>query len=93
MGRQVVSCGCHLAERKKRRLCGSSTTGACQGASSSGPRSKRRLFIASASSFSRVYDHSLPHSRLATGDPSRSSPYLRLLPNYASDPLAGLVGR
>ncbi|CAA7393110.1 unnamed protein product [Spirodela intermedia] len=48
MGRRVVSGGCHLAERKNgdfaalRRLWG-----ACQGASSSGPHSKRRLFIAS----------------------------------------------
>ncbi|CAA6675424.1 unnamed protein product [Spirodela intermedia] len=45
------------------------------------------------SPFSRVYDHSLPHNRLATGDvegewrtrapigPSRSSPYSRLLPD------------
>ncbi|CAA6674757.1 unnamed protein product [Spirodela intermedia] len=30
-------------------------------------RVKRRLFIAICP-FSRVYDHSLPHSRLATGD-------------------------
>ncbi|CAA6675892.1 unnamed protein product [Spirodela intermedia] len=41
-----------------------------QGASSSSPYSKRRLFIASSTfseaKSSRVYDHSLPHSRLAT---------------------------
>ncbi|CAA7409014.1 unnamed protein product [Spirodela intermedia] len=61
--------------------------------------------------FSHVYDHSLPHSRLATtGWPpvtwkgsgahvplsiqaSRSSPCSRLLPDCASDPLAGPAGR
>ncbi|CAA6675026.1 unnamed protein product [Spirodela intermedia] len=60
--------------------------------------SKRRLFITSGTlsescsfPFSRMYDHSLPHSRLATGDvegewrtrapigPSHSSPCSRLL--------------
>ncbi|CAA7397711.1 unnamed protein product [Spirodela intermedia] len=52
----VVELSWWLAE--KRRLCGTPTAvtrqrgagwrwGACQGASSSGPRSKRRLFIAS----------------------------------------------
>ncbi|CAA6674316.1 unnamed protein product [Spirodela intermedia] len=85
MGRRVVSSGCHLAERKTATL---RLSGGChptkrswmevgRGASSSGPRSKRRLFIASGtlsgggdsqSPFSRVYDHSLPHSRLATSD-------------------------
>ncbi|CAA6675656.1 unnamed protein product [Spirodela intermedia] len=79
MGRRVVSGGCHPAERKNgdfaalRRLSWMEV-GRCQGASSSGPRSKRRLFIASgtlsggASPFSHVYHHSLPHRRLATGD-------------------------
>ncbi|CAA6660750.1 unnamed protein product [Spirodela intermedia] len=49
------------------------------------------LFLSKQSPFSRVYDHSLPHSRLATGDvegewrtrapigPSCSSPCSRLL--------------
>ncbi|CAA7397950.1 unnamed protein product [Spirodela intermedia] len=49
--------------------------------------------LSKQSSFSRVYDHSLPHSRLATGDlegewrtrapisPSRLSPCSRLLPD------------
>ncbi|CAA6674780.1 unnamed protein product [Spirodela intermedia] len=55
-----LSGGCHPTERSWMEVG--------RGASSSGPRSKRRLFIASAKSFSRVYDHSLPHSRLATGD-------------------------
>ncbi|CAA7393106.1 unnamed protein product [Spirodela intermedia] len=41
--------------------------GVCQGASSSGLHSKRRLFIAFIP-FSHVYDYSLPHSRLATDD-------------------------
>ncbi|CAA7403821.1 unnamed protein product [Spirodela intermedia] len=89
MGRRVVSGGCHPAEQKNgdfaalQRLSSDGEEldgarwrwGACQGASSSGPRSKRRLVIASGtlsgggdSSFSRVYDHSLFHSRLATGD-------------------------
>ncbi|CAA6670737.1 unnamed protein product [Spirodela intermedia] len=76
MGRRVVSGGCHLTERKNddfaalwrlspdgKELDG----GGVHGASSSGPRSKRRLFIASIP-FSRVYNHSLPHSRLATSD-------------------------
>ncbi|CAA7409598.1 unnamed protein product [Spirodela intermedia] len=58
-----------------------------------------------------VYDHSLPHSRLATAgwppvtwkgsgahvplsiQASRSNPCSRLLPDYASDPLAGPAGR
>ncbi|CAA7409179.1 unnamed protein product [Spirodela intermedia] len=51
------------------------------------------LFLSKQTSFSRMYDHSLPHSRLATGDvegewrtrapigPSRLSPYSRLLPD------------
>ncbi|CAA6674618.1 unnamed protein product [Spirodela intermedia] len=82
MGRRVVSGGCHPAERKNSdfaALWGCHPTERSwmevgRGASSSGLRSKRRLFIASgtlsggASLFSRVYDHSLPHSRLATGD-------------------------
>ncbi|CAA6672286.1 unnamed protein product [Spirodela intermedia] len=55
---------------------------------------------------SRVYDHSLPHSRLTTGDvegewrtrapidPSKPlEPCSRLLPDCASDPLAGPAGR
>ncbi|CAA6675826.1 unnamed protein product [Spirodela intermedia] len=55
MGRRIVSSGCHLAERKNGTLW---LSGSCHpterswmevghGASSSGPRSKRRLFIAS----------------------------------------------
>ncbi|CAA7407859.1 unnamed protein product [Spirodela intermedia] len=90
MGHQIISSGCHSAERKNgdfvtlqrlspdiEELDGGAgwRWGACQGASSSGPRSKRRLFIAFGtlsgggdSPFSRVYDQSLPHSRLATGD-------------------------
>ncbi|CAA7392277.1 unnamed protein product [Spirodela intermedia] len=51
--------GCHPTERSWMEVG--------RGASSSSPRSKRRLFIASIR-FSRVYDHSLPHSRLATSD-------------------------
>ncbi|CAA7409448.1 unnamed protein product [Spirodela intermedia] len=53
--------------------------------------------------FSHMYDHSLPHSRLAIGDvegewrtrapigSSCSSPCSRLLSDYASDPLAKLM--
>ncbi|CAA7401126.1 unnamed protein product [Spirodela intermedia] len=89
-----LSGGCHPTERSWMEV------GRCQGASSSGLRSKRRLFIASVP-FSRVYDHSLPHSRLVTREwrthasigSSHSSPCSRLLPDYASDPLAGLAGR
>ncbi|CAA7410678.1 unnamed protein product [Spirodela intermedia] len=55
-----LSGGCHLTERSWMEVG--------RRASSSGPRNKRRLFIASKSHFSRVYDHSLPHSQLATGD-------------------------
>ncbi|CAA6674217.1 unnamed protein product [Spirodela intermedia] len=57
MSRQIVSGGCHLAKRKNgdfaalRRLSPDGKeldeVGACQGASSSSPHSKRRLFIAS----------------------------------------------
>ncbi|CAA7393117.1 unnamed protein product [Spirodela intermedia] len=62
--------GCHPTEKSWM------VVGHVSGASSSGPRSKRRLFIASStlsggggdSHFSRVYNHSLPHSRLAIGD-------------------------
>ncbi|CAA7411123.1 unnamed protein product [Spirodela intermedia] len=83
MGHQIVFGGCHLAERKNSdfaalwRLSPDGEEldgGGAHGASSSGPRSKRRLFIASgtlsggASPFSHVYDHSLPHSRLAIDD-------------------------
>ncbi|CAA7407942.1 unnamed protein product [Spirodela intermedia] len=74
-----LSGGCHLMEKSWMEVG--------HEASSSGLRSKRRLFIASAlyaKSFSRVYDHSLPHNQLATSD---------LLLDYASDPLAGLAGR
>ncbi|CAA6675757.1 unnamed protein product [Spirodela intermedia] len=53
---------CHLMERSWMEV------GHVSGASSSGPRNKRRLFIAST---------------------SRSSPCSRLLPDCASDPLAG----
>ncbi|CAA7392248.1 unnamed protein product [Spirodela intermedia] len=70
MGRRIVSGGCHPAERKNGDFAALQWLwgwGACQGASSSSPRSKRRLFIASIP-FLRVYDHSLPHSRLATSD-------------------------
>ncbi|CAA7409442.1 unnamed protein product [Spirodela intermedia] len=108
MGCRIVSGGCHPVEWKNgdfaalRRLSPDGEElnggagwrwGACQGASSSGLRSKRRLFIASASPFPRVYDHSLPHSRLAIGDvegewctrapigPSHSSPCSWLLPD------------
>ncbi|CAA7392264.1 unnamed protein product [Spirodela intermedia] len=70
VGRRIISSGCHLMERSWMEVG--------RGASSSGPRSKRRLFIASGtllgggdSDFSRVYDHSLPHSRLATEPQSR----------------------
>ncbi|CAA7409458.1 unnamed protein product [Spirodela intermedia] len=98
MGRRIVSGGCHPVERKNGDFA-ALRWGACQGASSSGLRSKRRLFIASgtlsggASPFPHVYDHSLPHSRLAIGDvegewctrapigPSHSSPCSWLLPN------------
>ncbi|CAA6674212.1 unnamed protein product [Spirodela intermedia] len=63
MGRRIISDGCHPAERKKTatlRLSGSyhlmerswmevgHVWGACQGASSSSLRSKRRLFITSS---------------------------------------------
>ncbi|CAA6665268.1 unnamed protein product [Spirodela intermedia] len=79
MHHRIVSGGYHPAEQKKWRLCSSpALSDSCHltkrnwmevrhGASSSGPRSKRRLFIASVPS--RVYDHSLPHSRLATIPP------------------------
>ncbi|CAA6656591.1 unnamed protein product [Spirodela intermedia] len=51
-------------EAEKQQLCGSSTTVTrWKGAG----WSKRRLFIASATTL-RVYDHSLPHNWLATGD-------------------------
>ncbi|CAA6656590.1 unnamed protein product [Spirodela intermedia] len=98
MGRRVVSGGCHPAERKNNDFAAlRQLWGTCQGASSSGPRNKRRLFIAST----RVYDHSLPHSRLATGEwhtrasigPSCSSLCSRLLLDCASDPLAGSAGQ
>ncbi|CAA6674220.1 unnamed protein product [Spirodela intermedia] len=89
MSCRIVSSSCHPAERKNgdfvalrwlspdgEELDGGAgwRWGACQGASSSGPRSKRRLFIASstlsggASPFSRLYDHSLPHNRFGTSD-------------------------
>ncbi|CAA7409444.1 unnamed protein product [Spirodela intermedia] len=72
-----LSGGCHPTERSWMEV----------------GRVKRRLFIASTSPFPRVYDHSLPHNRLATGDvegewctcapigPSCSSPCSRLLPD------------
>ncbi|CAA7393266.1 unnamed protein product [Spirodela intermedia] len=110
MGRRIVSGGCHPAEQKNddfaalRRLSPDDGErdlwrwGACQGASSSGPRSKRRLFIASGMLsrggdflFSRVYDHSLPHSRLATAARAPARGYSP--PDCASDPLAGPAGR
>ncbi|CAA7392269.1 unnamed protein product [Spirodela intermedia] len=74
MSRRIISGGCHPVEQKNGDFRGAGLRwGACQGASSSSPRSKRRLFIASSMlsggvPFSRVYDHSLPHSRLATSD-------------------------
>ncbi|CAA6674603.1 unnamed protein product [Spirodela intermedia] len=75
MGRRIISGGCHPAERKNGDFRSWMKVGRMSGASSSGLRSKRRLFIASGtlsgggdSPFSHVYDHSLPHSRLATGD-------------------------
>ncbi|CAA6672281.1 unnamed protein product [Spirodela intermedia] len=68
MGRRVVSGGCHPAEWKNGDFAAlQQLWGTCQGASSSGLRSKRRLFIASIS-FSHVYDHSSPHAQLATSD-------------------------
>ncbi|CAA6669242.1 unnamed protein product [Spirodela intermedia] len=82
-----LSDDCHSTERSLMEV------GHVSGNSSSGPHSKRRLFIASGSSFSHVYDHSLSHSRLATGDveeewrtrapigPSHSSLCSQLLPN------------
>ncbi|CAA7401706.1 unnamed protein product [Spirodela intermedia] len=74
MGRRVVSGGCHPAEWKNGDFAAlQQLWGTCQGASSSGLRSKRRLFIASSTlsggvSFSHVYDHSSPHAQLATSD-------------------------
>ncbi|CAA7397912.1 unnamed protein product [Spirodela intermedia] len=48
MGRRIVFDDCHSAERKNGDFVALRWLwGACQGASSSGPRSKRRLFIAS----------------------------------------------
>ncbi|CAA6658538.1 unnamed protein product [Spirodela intermedia] len=50
--------------------------------------------------FSRVYDHSLPHSRLAIGEWCTCAllvwplePLLAATPDCASDPLAGPVGQ
>ncbi|CAA7392268.1 unnamed protein product [Spirodela intermedia] len=71
MGHQIISGGCHPAEQKNGDFAAlRQLWGTCHGVSSLGPRSKRRLFIASGtlSGGARVYDHSLPHSRLATGD-------------------------
>ncbi|CAA6672787.1 unnamed protein product [Spirodela intermedia] len=101
MGRRVVSGGCHPAKRKNGTL---RLSGGCHPMERSWmevvtclpadrPLSDDGLFLSKQSPFSGVYDHSLPHSRLATGDvegewrtcapigPSRSSPCSRLLPD------------
>ncbi|CAA6665059.1 unnamed protein product [Spirodela intermedia] len=101
MGRRVVSGGCHSAEWKN----GDFLSGGCHPTERSWMEVGRvsgSFILRSAQqeealhricSFSPVYDHSLPHSRLATGDvegewrtcapigPSRSSPYSWLLPD------------
>ncbi|CAA7406904.1 unnamed protein product [Spirodela intermedia] len=86
MGSRIISGDCHPAEQKNGDF-----TMALFGGCHLTERSWMELF--KQSPFSRVYDHSLPHSRLATGDvegewrtrapigPSRSSPCSRLLPD------------
>ncbi|CAA7403774.1 unnamed protein product [Spirodela intermedia] len=61
MGRQVVFGGCHLTEWKNGDFVATCL-------SADRPLPDDGLFLSKQSPFSRVYDHSLPHSRLATGD-------------------------
>ncbi|CAA7401504.1 unnamed protein product [Spirodela intermedia] len=81
MGRRVVSGGCHPAERKNgdfaalrrlspdgKELDGGGAREVATRLPADRPLPDDGLFLSKQSSFSRVYDHSLPHSRLATGD-------------------------
>ncbi|CAA6674783.1 unnamed protein product [Spirodela intermedia] len=74
MGRRVVSGGCHLAERKNGDFAALRRLSPDEEELDGGGRVSRSFILSNFSSnaprisFSRVYDHSLPHSRLATGD-------------------------
>ncbi|CAA7405105.1 unnamed protein product [Spirodela intermedia] len=107
MSRQIIFGSCHLMEQKNSDFRSGKTatlwlSGDCHPTERSWMEVRHVLgsFILRSAQqeealhricpFSRVYDHSLPHSRLAT---AARVPARGLLPDYASDPLAGTVGR